>query len=138
DISNYYHTYFKPNIAYLAIVGDITVEEAKELVNRHFAAWAHDEVPNHEWPMPQSLTSNKVVLVNRPASAQSVIHVGYPFPLKPNDPDVMATSVVSRILGGGSSGRLFLNLREDKGYTYGAYGSITPGKLTATLNASAS
>src|SRR5690606_13902574 len=83
-------------------------------------------------------TSNKVVLVNRPASAQSVIHVGYPFPLKPNDPDVMATSVVSRILGGGSSGRLFLNLREDKGYTYGAYGSITPGKLTATLNASAS
>src|SRR5690606_16925980 len=55
-----------------------------------------------------------------------------------NDPDVMATSVVSRILGGGSSGRLFLNLREDKGYTYGAYGSITPGKLTGTLNTSAS
>src|SRR5690606_22894776 len=129
DIKNYYGTYLKPNIAYLAIVGDITVDEAKALANRHFAGWQQGEVPHHEWPLHNPTTANNVVLVNRQASAQSVIHVGYPFVLKPNDPDVIATSVVSRILGGGSSGRLFLNLREDKGYTYGAYGGITPGKL---------
>lgn len=138
DISRYYQTYFKPNIAYLAIVGDITVAEAETLVNRHFSDWQRGNVPNHDWPMPARADENEVVLVDRPASAQSVIHVGYPFQLKPNDPDVLATSVVSRIFGGGSSGRLFQNLREDKGYTYGAYGSITPGKLIATLNASAS
>lgn len=138
DIKKYYDTYFKPNIGYLAIVGDITVEEAKSLVNRYFADWKQADVPQHNWPAPKPSADNQVVLVNRPASTQSVIHVGYPFALKPNDPDVMATSVVSRILGGGSSGRLFLNLREDKGYTYGAYGSITPGKLTGTLNTSAS
>jgi len=138
DVKRYYDTYFKPNIGYLAIVGDVTVDEAKALADRYFASWQKQEVPHHDWPAPEQPAANRVILVNRPASAQSVIHVGYPFVLKPNDPDVMAASVVSRILGGGSSGRLFLNLREDKGYTYGAYGSIAPGKLTGTLNASAS
>ncbi len=138
DIKHYYGTYFKPNIAYLAIVGDITASEAEELVNTYFAGWQSGEVPTHEWPTPKAPETNKVVLVNRAASAQSVINIGYPFDLKPNDPDVIATAVVGRVLGGGSSGRLFLNLREDKGYTYGAYGSITPGKLVATVSTNAS
>ena len=138
DIKAYYNTYFKPNIAYLAIVGDITVAEAKALVNQHFAGWEQGNVPRHEWSVPEPATENKVVLVDRPESAQSVIHIGYPLILKPNDPDVIAATVVSRIFGGGSSGRLFQNLREDKGYTYGAYGGITPDKLVATLDAEAS
>src|SRR5690606_12809279 len=61
-----------------------------------------------------------------------------PFDLKPNSPDVIAVSAVAEILGGGASSRLFQNLREDKGYTYGAYGSISPDKLVARLNTSAS
>ncbi len=138
DIKNYYNTYFKPNIAYLAIVGDITPSEAKKLVNTYFSDWQRGEVPQHEWPEPQAPSSNKIALVNRPASAQSVINIGYPFSLKPNNPDVIAVSAVAEILGGGASSRLFQNLREDKGYTYGAYGSISPDKLVATLNTSAS
>ncbi|SEK31657.1 M16 family metallopeptidase [Parapedobacter koreensis] len=138
DFRNYYSTYFKPNVAYLAIVGDITAAEAKELVGQYFAGWQKGDVPKHEWSAPQPLQGNKVVVANRSASAQSVINVGYPLDLKPNNPDVIAVNVVSRVLGGGSSGRLFLNLREDKGYTYGAYGGITPDKLVATLNTSAS
>ncbi|PPL01500.1 M16 family metallopeptidase [Parapedobacter indicus] len=138
DFKNYYNTYFKPNVAYLAIVGDITVTEAKQLISTYFTDWQKGEVPKHEWFVPQSPQGNRIVLVNRPASAQSVINVGYPLALKPNNPDVIAVNVVSRVLGGGSSGRLFLNLREDKGYTYGAYGGITPDELVARLNASAS
>src|SRR5690606_15760460 len=138
DFKAYYNTYFKPNVAYLAIVGDITVAEARDLVERYFAGWQKGEVPTHEWPPPPSPQGTKVVLVNRPASAQSVINVGYPLDLKPNNPDVIAVNVVSRVLGGGSSGRLFLNLREDKGYTYGAYGGVTPDELVASLNTSAS
>lgn len=138
DIRRYYNTYFKPNIAYLAIVGDITVSEAKSLVNKYFSDWKSGDVPQHEWSTPQAPAGNQVVLVNRPASAQSVINVGYPFELKPNNPDVIAVSVVAGILGGGASSRLFQNLREDKGYTYGAWGSINAGKLVATLNTSAS
>ena len=138
DIKSYYHTYFKPNIAYLAIVGDITLPEAKTLVDTYFSDWKSGDVPKHEWPVPQASRGNKVVLVNRPASAQSVINIGYPFQLEPNDPDVIAVSTVAEILGGGSSSRLFQNLREDKGYTYGAYGSISPDELVASLNTSAS
>lgn len=138
DVRNYYDAYFKPNIAYLAIVGDITVSEAKDLVNQYFASWQKGEVAKHQWPAPQAPQGNKVVLINRASSAQSVINVGYPFELKPNSPDVIAVSVVAEILGGGASSRLFQNLREDKGYTYGARGSISPGKLVATLNTSAS
>lgn len=138
DIKNYYNTYFKPNIAYLAIVGDITVPEAKNLVKVYFANWQKGDVAKHQWPTPQAPQGNKVILVNRASSAQSVINVGYPFDLKPNNPDVIAVSVVAEILGGGASARLFQNLREDKGYTYGAYASINPGKLVATLNTSAS
>ncbi len=138
DIKSYYNTYFKPNIAYLAIVGDITVSEAKALVDKYFSDWERGDVPKHEWPVPQAPTGNRVVLVNRPASAQSVINVGYPLALKPNNPDAIAVSVVAEILGGGASSRLFQNLREDKGYTYGAYGSISPDELVARLNTSAS
>ena len=138
DIKSYYNTYFKPNIAYLAIVGDITASEAERLVNRYFTDWQRGDVPKHEWPVPQVPAGNQVILVNRPASAQSVINVGYPFTLKPNNPDVIAVSVVAEILGGGASSRLFQNLREDKGYTYGAYSSISPDQLVAMLNTSAS
>lgn len=138
DVKNYYNTYFKPNIAYLAIVGDITVSEAKTLVDTYFSGWQPGEVPKKEWPDPEPSTGNKVILVNRPASAQSVINIGYPLQLKPNNPDVIAVSVVADILGGSASSRLFQNLREDKGYTYGAYGSISPDELIATLNTNAS
>lgn len=138
DIKNYYNTYFKPNIAYLAIVGDITTAEAKKLVERHFSDWHRGDVPKHNWPTPQAPNGNKVILVNRPASAQSVINVGYPLELKPNNPDVIAVSVVADILGGGASARLFQNLREEKGYTYGAYGNISPDEWVARLNTSAS
>ncbi len=138
DFRNYYNTYFKPNIAYLAIVGDITAAEAKELVNKYFANWKQGEVPNHEWPAPNAAESNKVVLVNRAASAQSVINVGYPVDLKPNNPDVISASVISSVLGGSFTSRLIQNLREDKGYTYGARGGISPDRLVATINTSAS
>ena len=138
DVKDYYNTYFKPNIAYLAIVGDITVPEAKTLVETYFSDWQRGDVPQKEWPDPAPSTGNKVILVNRPASAQSVINIGYPLQLKPNNPDVITVSVVADILGGSASSRLFQNLREDKGYTYGAYGSISPDKLVATLNTSAS
>lgn len=138
DIKNYYDTYFRPNIAYLAIVGDITVAEAKTWVNRYFTNWESKEVPTHEWHTPKAPEGIQVNVVNRTASQQSVMNVTYPLELKPNNPDVIPVSVISRILGGGSSGRLFMNLREDKGYTYGAYGSISPGRLVGTLSAGAS
>lgn len=137
DIRSYYDTYFRPNIGYLAIVGDITVAEAKTLVNKYFANWERREVPKHNWHVPATPQGNKVNIVNRPSSKQSAIRLSYLVDLKPNNPDALGVTVISRVLGGGSSGRLFQNLREDKSYTYGAYGSISSGRLLGTLSASA-
>lgn len=137
DIRSYYDTYFRPNIGYLAIVGDITVAEAKTLVNKHFANWERREVPKHNWHVPASPQGTKVNIVNRPTSRQSALALSYLVDLKPNNPDALAVTVISRVLGGGSSGRLFQNLREDKSYTYGAYGSISTGRLIGSMSASA-
>ncbi len=138
DIQNYYNTYFKPNIAYLAIVGDITKKEAEQLVKKHFGNWKKGTVPNHAWPVVKGPEANKVILVDRPTSVQSVINVVYPVDLKYNSPDRIPASLLSYILGGGASSRLFLNLREAKGYTYGAYSDLSPDKLVGEFSASAS
>lgn len=138
DVQNYYNTYFKPNIAYLAIVGDITKNDAEKLVKEYFGNWKKGTVPAHVWPAVKSPTANKVILVDRPSSVQSVINVTYPVNLNYNSPDRIASSLLSYILGGGASSRLFLNLREDKGYTYGAYSSLRPDKLVGQFSANAS
>lgn len=138
DIQNYYNTYFKPNIGYLAIVGDITKKEAERMVKSHFGNWKKGNVPSHVWPAVKGPEANKVILVDRPSSVQSVINVAYPVDLQYNSPDRIPAAVLSYILGGGSSSRLFLNLREAKGYTYGAYSSLSPDKLVGEFSANAS
>lgn len=138
DVRAYYETYFRPNVAYLAIVGNITPAEAEAQVKKYFNDWEQAEVPRHEWATPQAPQGTQVILVDRPTSAQSVISIGYPLELKPSDKDAIAASVVSSVLGGGASGRLFQNLREDKGYTYGAYGSLSADRLIGNVSTSAS
>lgn len=138
DIKVYYNTYFKPNIAYLAIVGDINAKEAEALVKKYFSKWAKGNVPSHQYPKPILPERNMVALVDRPASVQSVVEVTYPMEMSLSDPDYLSTRLLNYILGGGSSSRLFLNLREKRGFTYGAYSSIGADKLATRFSANAS
>lgn len=138
DIKNYHATYFKPNIAYLAIVGDIKKKEAEKLVKKYFAKWEKGDVPSKTHPTPTAPDKNLVALVDRSSSVQSVINITYPIELKPGSEDVIPATILNTILGGGSSARLFTNLREDKGYTYGAYSSLGSNRLIGNFSASAS
>ncbi len=138
SIKNYYGTYFKPNIAYLAIVGDINVKSAKKLVKKYFSKWEKGDMPNPSFEMPKAPEKTFVALVDKPSAVQSVIDITYPVQLKPGTPDVIKARVLNQILGGGSSARLFTNLREDKGFTYGAYSSLSSDKLVGSFSASAS
>ncbi len=138
DIKNYYQTYFKPNIAYLAIVGDIDVKAAKKLVKKHFSKWEKGEVPTASYEMPKAPEKTFVALVDKPSAVQSVIDITYPVELKTGTPDVIKARVLNQILGGGSSARLFTNLREDKGFTYGAYSSLSSDVLVSSFSANAS
>lgn len=138
DVRAYYQTYFKPNIAYLAIVGDIDKAEAQKVVNQYFGAWKKGEVPTYTYPMPVRAAKQAVALVDRSSSVQSVIDVTQPVAMKIGDADYISSRLLNQILGGGSASRLFMNLREDKGFTYGAYSSIEADKLVGNISASAS
>jgi len=127
--ADYYKKYFRPNIAYLAVVGDINKNEAEELVKKYLASWEKSEVPNFEYKKPRQPIVNKVALVDRPASVQSVISIGYPVDLPKGSDDVIKASVLNTILGGSFTSRLNHNLREDKGYTYGIGSSLSSDEL---------
>jgi predicted Zn-dependent peptidase len=130
----YYNSYFRPNAAYLAVVGDITVDEVKPLIEKYFGKWQRKEIPVNNYDVPKPPYENQVALVDRANSVQSTINVTYPVELKPNDPDVLKTTVMNTILGGGNF-RLFNNLREKRGFTYGAYSTLSKDEVIGYFNA---
>ncbi|MFZ5431419.1 MAG: M16 family metallopeptidase [Bacteroidota bacterium] len=136
QLVGYYNTYFRPNAAYLVIVGDITTKEAKKLSKKYFSSWKKGDVPKHIYPTPQAPDANKVAFGSREGAVQSVLAVTYPINLKPGDPDAIKAGVMNSILGGGAfSGRLMQNLREDKAYTYGARSSLSSDRLVGSFSA---
>lgn len=137
DCKKYYEKHFKPNTSLLTIVGDITLEEAKNLVTKNLGSWKKGNIPERNFKMPQLPSSPKVTVVNKDGAIQSNITVGNVVQLKPGDKEYEAVKILNKIFGSGFMGRLFENLREDKGYTYGAYGEIGSDKLVADFNASA-
>jgi zinc protease len=138
DIKNYFATYWKPNNAFLVLVGDITPAEAKTLVVKNFGAWKSGTVPRLTYNTPAPPAKTYIALVDRPASVQSIINFVVPVELKPGASDVIPSSVMNNILGGGFSGRLFANLREKYGFTYGAYSNLKDDRLIGSFSSSAS
>lgn len=138
DIKKYHATWWKPNIAYLIFVGDITAAEAKNLAELNFGAWAKGEVPRLNYASVQPPAKTMIAVVDRPSSVQSIISIGAPVQLKPGAPEAIPASVMSNILGGGFSSRLNQNLREKYGFTYGAGGGVSSDKLVGRFRASAS
>lgn len=122
---NYYKTYFRPNVAYLAVVGNITKEEAENLINKYFGPWQKGDVPENKYETPKQPRVNNVAIVDRPAAVQSVVGVEYPVELPKGSPDIIPASVLNTILGGSFISRLNHNIREDKGWTYGAGSTIS-------------
>lgn len=137
DIRNMYTQVFSPKSSYLAIVGDITLAEAKALTEEAFGRWAGEKLPSRKFPDAQAPQSSQVFLYDRGNSVQSSIRLTYPIDLKPGAPDAIAVRVMANILGGGMSGRLFKNLRETHGYTYGSYASISADPLKGSFTITA-
>lgn len=129
----YFNNYFIPNSSYLAIVGDITLKEAKELTEKYFSQWKKGEKKKHEYKTPELPLVTKVAVVDRPNSVQSTIRVGHPAVLKIGDQDGIKAQVMNTILGGGVF-RLYENLREKRAFTYGAYSSLSSDKLIGNFS----
>ena len=138
DLMEHYATIWKPNVAYLVVVGDITPAKAKEQAEQYFGDWRPNEVAAQRFPRPVPPKGNRVCFAPVPGAVQSVINITFPVYLKPGHPDVVAVSVMNTMLGGFFGSRLNQNLREDKAYTYGARSSIGPDKYVASFSARAS
>ena len=138
DLMDHYAKIWKPNVAYLVVVGDITPEEAKAQAEAHFGTWRPNEVAANRYARPIPPNGNRVCFAPVPGAVQSVINITFPIYLKPGHPDVVPVSVMNTMLGGFFGSRLNQNLREDKGYTYGARSSIGPDELVGRFSATAS
>lgn len=138
QIKTYYNTYFKPNIAYLVVTGDVTKAQVEKQAKQYFGQWAKGDVPTHTYGIPRAPEKTQVDFVNKPGAVQSVINITYPIELKPGTPDVIRSRVANSILGGYFNSRLNANLREGHGWTYGSGSSLNPDKLVGSFNASAS
>ncbi len=137
DCKAYFDTYFRPNIAYMVVIGDISVADAKKKLNKALKKWKAAEVPTHDYAKTNRAASSRIVMVDKPSAVQSVVWLGNVIDLPQGHPDIELLRVANQILGGGMSGRLFTNLREDKAFTYGAYSNFGVDELNATFGASA-
>ncbi len=136
EVLQKFHTAnYKPNNAIFAIVGDVKPAEVVAKLEKAFAAWKQGDVPKTEIPKVADTGAAKIYLIDRPGSVQTNLMAGT-LTIERTDPDYFALEVMNQVVGGGPSARLFMNLREDKGYTYGAYSNVSSNKYRGTFNAS--
>ena len=133
DAVDFYNNFSSPNNAYLVILGDIEFEEIKEKVTELFNSWESKEVVANSFPEPKNPDETEVIFVDMPNGVQSVVTVINTIDFNKKQTDYFPALVATRILGGGGAGRLFNNLREDKGWTYGSYSSISESYKTKGL-----
>ncbi|MEK9559136.1 MAG: pitrilysin family protein [Flavobacteriaceae bacterium] len=130
DTKAFYEDFFVPENAYLVLIGDLTLKEAKKLVKSNFGKWKAKSAKVTPFTEASNPEITEINFVDMPNAVQSEIIVQNLVDLKMSDEDYIPALIANQILGGGAEGRLFLNLREDKGYTYGSYSGIGSSKDT--------
>ena len=115
----YHDTWFKPNNATMIVVGDTTLAEIRPKLEAAFERWEPGEVPEKRLPEVALPAAGRVYLVDRPGAEQSVILAGHLIG-KRDEADDIAVEAMNDILGGAFVSRVNMNLREDKGWSYGA------------------
>ncbi len=119
----FHDTWFRPDNATLIVVGDVTLAELEPALEARFAGWEPGEVPRKNLGTVDHQAETVVYLIDRPDSEQSIIFAGHVSPPKSDSRDLQIAAM-NNILGGGFTGRINMNLREDKGWSYGARSQI--------------
>jgi zinc protease len=125
---------FVPQNAILGIAGDVKASELIPKLKQWFAGWKRSDYKVSLPANPTPATAGKIFLIDRPNSVQSTITMGN-IAIDRRSPDYNAVVVMNSIVGGGASARLFMNLREEKGYTYGVYSGFTALKYPGPWSA---
>ncbi len=128
SLRQFHATHYKPNNALFAIVGAVKPAEVVAKLEKTLANWQPGEAPKTNIPAMAPVGASKIYLIDRPNSVQTSLLLGVPS-ITRTDPDYFAFEMLNQVVGAGPSARLFLNIREDKGYTYGAYSSVNSPKF---------
>ena len=125
DVIDFHKKYTYPNSAYIVVIGDVNYKEVKKSITEKFSVWKKAKKVENDVPvLTPNVELTEVNFIDLPSATQSSIGVTNNVELKMNDEDYFTALITNNILGGGGEGYLFKNLREDKGYTYGAYSSL--------------
>ena len=136
DLQSFYDTYYRPNNATLLVVGDVKPDDVERRAQALFGGWARGDVPAPANARADAPKTTTLVLIDKPGAAQSSFRlggIGAPRSTK----DYFALQVLNTILGGSFTSRLNQNLRETKGYTYGASSGFSMRRLAGPFTASA-
>jgi zinc protease len=132
----FHQSHYAPDFAIVGVVGDVTLADIKKRLDSRMAGWTKKGLAKPVFADPEALGPARVTLVDRPNSVQTSLIVGTQA-IERMSPDYDALRLADAIIGGGPTGRLFLNLREDKGFTYGAYSRLSAGHFKGDWAASA-
>jgi predicted Zn-dependent peptidase len=138
DVQNIYTKYYAPDNAYLVIVGDVKFDQVKPLVEKAFNGWKKANTPIAALEPAENVAKTEINIVDVPSAVQSVVSLNNLNTLKMKDANYFPATIANYILGGGGEARLFMNLREKNGFTYGAYSSMVASKYSPQFSASAS
>jgi zinc protease len=127
---------FVANNAVLLVAGDVQQDAILRQVESLFGNWQPGHVPSDDFPLPPQRRSCSAYIVDRPGSAQANIVIANQG-ITRTSPDYFPMLVMHTVLGANASSRLFMNLREEKGYTYGAYSSLDARRTAGTFRATA-
>ena len=127
---------FTPNNATLIVVGDVNRENTLKEIKDNFGGWQKGAAESLTFPAPPARTATSLTVVDRPGSIQSNIVLAN-LAIDRRNPDYFPVLVMNQILGAGASSRLFMNLREAKGYTYGAYSDFATKRLAGNFQTNA-
>ncbi len=136
DVRRFYETHYRPNNATLIVAGDVKANTLLPKLEKAFATWKQGTIPALKFSAPAARESAAIYLVDRPGAAQSIINIGQ-VAVERQTPDYFPLLVLNTMLGGQFISRLNLNLREDKGYTYGARTAFDYRRAAGPFTASA-
>jgi len=136
DLIKFQQDSFTPEHSFLVLAGRINEAEALQLAEKQFSSWKQTGWKADSLPAPDAIPKNEIHLVHRPQSQQTNILLGNLL-FSRRHPDFEKALVVNKILGGGATGRLFMHLREEKGFTYGAYSNLETYQETGAFIANA-
>ena len=137
DIKNAYQTYVSPSRTYLTFVGDITPSTAKMLAEKYLGKWKGPKLSLPSIPNVANPAKSEINFIDMPTAVQAQINVGNVISNPMNNKDYFALLLANQILGGGADSKLFTNLREKHGFTYGSYSNVGSGRFQSLFNASA-